>query len=129
MASTPFTGGGFGHFYAYAPVKIEYAIERFAMETKRQLDVLNRQLADREYILGDTYSLADIAIWPWYGTLVLGQAYDAGEFLAVAEYENLRRWAEAIGERPAAIRGRKVNRTTGDLADPLHARKDASDFL
>ena len=129
MASTPFMGGGFGHFYAYAPVKIEYAIDRFAMETKRQLDVLNRQLADREYILGESYSLADVAIWPWYGTVVLGQAYDAGEFLAVAECKNLRRWAEAIAERPAVIRGRKVNLMTGDLADQLHERHDASDFL
>ena len=129
MGSGPFLGGGFGHFYAYAPTKIEYAIDRFAMEVKRQLDVLDRQLADNEYIGGGSYSIADMAIWPWYGGLARGDAYgDAGTFLQVGDYKNLQRWTAQIGERPAVIRGRMVNRATGDLADQLHERHDAGDF-
>jgi GSH-dependent disulfide-bond oxidoreductase len=128
MGSAPYVGGGFGHFYAYAPVKIEYAIDRFAMETKRQLDVLNRRLADNEYISGNTYTIADIAIFPWYGALVKGWAYGAAEFLSVQEYEHVQRWVDKLLERPAVQRGRMVNRTHGELASQLHERHDASDF-
>jgi len=130
MGSAPFVGGGFGHFYAYAPAKFEYPIDRFAMETKRQLDVLDKQLADNEYIAGNEYTIADIAIWPWYGALAKGWLYnDAATFLSVHEYKNLQRWANAIAERPAVQRGRKVNRVFGDLDSQLHERHDASDFL
>ena len=128
MGSGPFIGGGFGHFYAYAPVKIQYAIDRYAMEAKRQLDVLDRRLAEAEYLAGDDYSIADMAVWPWYGALVLGQAYDAAEFLSVHEYRNVRRWTDAIAARPAVKRGRMVNRLTGDPAEQLHERHDARDF-
>jgi GST-like protein len=128
MGSTPYLGGGFGHFYAYAPTKIEYAIDRYAMETKRQLDVLDRNLAERDYIAGDEYTIADIAIWPWYGALVKGLLYEAEEFLQVHEYTNVVRWAERIGARPAARRGRMVNRTWGDPKSQLHERHDAGDF-
>lgn len=128
MGSAPFLGGGFGHFYAYAPVKIEYAIDRYAMEAKRQLDVLNQRLAVTEYVAGDAYTVADMAIWPWYGLLVKGQAYNAGEFLQVHEYTHVVRWAEQVAKRPAVQRGRKVNRVTGDLANQLRERHDASDF-
>jgi GSH-dependent disulfide-bond oxidoreductase len=128
MGSAPFLGGGFGHFYAYAPTKIEYAIDRFAMEVKRQMDVLDRRLADNEYLAGGEYTIADIAVWPWYGALAKGLLYDSGEFLQVQEYKNVRRWADAIGERPAAQRGRMVNRVVGDPANQLHERHDASDF-
>ena len=128
MGSAPFVGGGFGHFYTYAPVKIQYAIDRFAMETKRQLDVLDRRLADHEFLAGDGYTIADIAAWPWYGGLARGYAYDAAEFLQVQEYRNLQRWAEAIDGRPAVKRGRMVNRVTGDLAGQLHERHSATDF-
>ncbi|MBV61493.1 MAG: glutathione-dependent disulfide-bond oxidoreductase [Nevskiales bacterium] len=128
MGSAPFLGGGFGHFYAYAPIKIEYAINRYAMETKRQLDVLNRHLADHEYLAGHEYSIADIATWPWYGALVKGLLYDAGEFLQVQSYDHVIRWADAIAQRPAAQRGRMVNRVWGDPADQLPERHDASDF-
>jgi GSH-dependent disulfide-bond oxidoreductase len=128
MGSAPFVGGGFGHFYAYAPIKIEYAINRYAMETKRQLDVLERRLAQTEYVAGDLYTIADMAIWPWYGGMAKGKLYDAGEFLAVHEYLNVRRWADAIAARPAVKRGRMVNRTSGDPAEQLHERHDASDF-
>lgn len=128
MGSAPYLGGGFGHFYAYAPEKFEYAIDRFAMETKRQMDVLDRHLADNQYMAGDEYSIADMAIWAWYGALALGRLYDAGEFLDVASYKNVVRWAEEIGKRPAVIRGRKVNRVNGPLEDQLHERHDASDF-
>ena len=128
MGSGPFLGGGFGHFYAYAPSKIEYAIDRFAMEVKRQMDVLNRRLADNPYVGGADYSIADMAIWPWYGALARGQLYDAGEFLQVNEYTHVIRWADDIAERPAAQRGRMVNRVTGPLEEQLHERHDASDF-
>ncbi len=128
MGSAPYLGGGFGHFYAYAPTKIEYAIDRFAMEAKRQLDVLNRRLAESPYIGGDDYTIADMAIWPWYGALVMGQLYEAGEFLQVNEYTHVVRWAEEISNRPAAIRGRMVNRVTGPLDAQLHERHDLSDF-
>ncbi|MBU6407514.1 MAG: glutathione-dependent disulfide-bond oxidoreductase [Alphaproteobacteria bacterium] len=128
VASAPFLGGGFGHFYAYAPVKIEYAIDRYAMETKRQLDVLDRHLADKTYLCGETYSIADMAVWPWYGAMAKGLLYGAGEFLAVHEYERLNRWADQIGARPAVQRGRMVNCTWGDPAKQLHERHDASDF-
>ena len=129
MGSAPYLGGGFGHFYAYAPIKIEYAIDRFAMEVKRQLDVLDRRLADSAYIAGDSYTIADIAIWPWYGTLAKGLAYDAGEFLQVQEYKHVQRWTEAVGARPAVQRGRMVNRVTGPPAEQLRERHDAGDFL
>ncbi len=129
MGSAPFLGGGFGHFYAYAPFKIEYAIDRYAMEVKRQLDVLDRRLAESEYLGGKDYSIADIATWPWYGTLALGLAYDAGEFLQVQDYKNVQRWTAAIAARPAAQRGRMVNRVMGDPASQLHERHDAGDFL
>ncbi|MCY4396027.1 MAG: glutathione-dependent disulfide-bond oxidoreductase [Rhodospirillaceae bacterium] len=128
MGSAPYLGGGFGHFYAYAPVKIEYAIDRFAMEAKRQLDVLERHLAGHEYFAGDEYSIADMAIWPWYGALAKGRIYDAGEFLQVQEYAHVNRWSDAIAARPAVKRGRMVNRTMGDPASQLHERHDASDF-
>jgi GST-like protein len=128
MGSAPYVGGGFGHFYAYAPVKIEYAIDRFTMETKRQLDVLNRRLADHEYIAGDTYTIADIAILPWYGALVKGWAYGAAEFLSVQEYVHVQRWVDRLLERPAVQRGRMVNRTNGEPSSQLHERHDASDF-
>jgi GSH-dependent disulfide-bond oxidoreductase len=128
MGSAPYLGGGFGHFYAYAPEKIEYAIDRFTMETKRQLDVLNRRLAESPYLAGDAYTIADIAVWPWYGALAKGQLYEAGKFLQVQEYTHLLRWADAIAERPAARRGRMVNRTWGEPSSQLHERHDASDF-
>lgn len=128
MGSAPFLGGGFGHFYAYAPIKIEYAIDRYAMETKRQLDVLNQHLAKNEYMAGDEYTIADMAIWPWYGAMAKGLLYGAAEFLAVHEYKNVIRWADLIGARPAAKRGRMVNRVFGDPASQLHERHDASDF-
>jgi GST-like protein len=128
MGSAPYLGGGFGHFYAYAPTKIEYAIDRFAMETKRQLDVLDRRLAESRCLAGDDYTIADIAVWPWYGGLAKGLLYGAGEFLAVTEYKNVQRWADAIGARPAVRRGRIVNRFQGDPANQLHERHDASDF-
>ncbi len=128
MGSAPYLGGGFGHFYAYAPTKIEYAIDRFAMETKRQLDVLDRRLSESKYLAGDDYTIADIAVWPWYGGLAKGLLYGAGEFLAVHEYKNVQRWADLIGERPAVRRGRIVNRLQGDPANQLHERHDASDF-
>src|SRR6266436_3224852 len=126
--SAPYLGGGFGHFYAYAPTKIEYAIDRFAMEVKRQLDVLDRQLADNEYVAGDNYSIADIAIWPWYGSLAKGLLYGGGEFLGVQEYKNVQRWTDAIAKRPAVQRGRMVNRAWGELSSQLHERHDAGDF-
>ena len=128
MGSTPFLGGGFGHFYSYAPTKIEYAIDRFAMEVKRQMDVLNRRLAESPYVGGDEYTIADMAIWPWYGALAQGQLYEAGEFLQVNEYSHVMRWADEIGQRPAVIRGRMVNRVTGPLESQLHERHDAADF-
>lgn len=128
MGSAPYLGGGFGHFYAYAPIKIEYAIDRFAMEVKRQLDVLDKQLANNEFMAGDEYSIADMAIWPWYGSLAAGQAYDAGEFLQVQEYENVQRWMKQIAARPAVKRGRMVNRTFGKPESQLRERHDASDF-
>jgi GST-like protein len=128
MGAAPYLGGGFGHFYAYAPVKIEYAIDRFAMEVKRQLDVLDRRLAVSEFIAGPEYTIADMAIFPWYGSLVLGEAYSAGEFLQVAEYKNVQRWTALIGARPAVKRGRMVNRIVGDPAGQLRERHDAGDF-
>jgi GST-like protein len=128
MGSAPFLGGGFGHFYAYAPVKIEYAIDRYAMEVKRQLDVLDRRLAESAYLAGDEYTIADMAVWPWYGALVKGQLYGAGEFLQVQEYQHVLRWADEIAQRPAARRGRMVNRTWGEPSSQLHERHDASDF-
>ncbi|MFI4940664.1 MAG: glutathione-dependent disulfide-bond oxidoreductase [Burkholderiales bacterium] len=128
MGSAPFLGGGFGHFYAYAPTKIEYAIDRYAMEVKRQLDVLDRRLAVSAYIAGDEYSIADMAIWPWYGSLVKGQLYGAGEFLQVQEYTNVLRWTDQIAQRPAAKRGRMVNRVFGEPSSQLHERHDAGDF-
>ncbi|MGI9412013.1 MAG: glutathione-dependent disulfide-bond oxidoreductase [Hyphomicrobiaceae bacterium] len=128
MGSAPYLGGGFGHFYAYAPSKIEYAINRFAMETKRQLDVLDRHLADNEFMAGDEYSIADMAIWPWYGALAKGLLYDAGEFLSVQDYTNVTRWTDTIAQRPAVKRGRMVNRVAGNPASQLHERHDASDF-
>jgi GSH-dependent disulfide-bond oxidoreductase len=128
MGAAPYLGGGFGHFYAYAPTKIEYAINRFAMEAKRQLDVLDRRLADSEYLAGKEYTIADIAVWPWYGALAKGLIYEAGEFLQVQDYKNVRRWTDAIAERPAVKRGRMVNRTWGDPASQLHERHDAGDF-
>ena len=128
MGSAPFLGGGFGHFYAYAPAKIEYAIDRYAMEVKRQLDVLDRRLAESAYLAGEHYSIADIAVWPWYGTLVKGQLYEAGEFLQVHEYKNVLRWTDQIAQRPAVQRGRMVNRTWGQPSSQLHERHAASDF-
>lgn len=128
MGSAPFVGGGFGHFYAYAPEKIEYAINRYAMETKRQLDVLNRQLAVSEYVAGADYTIADMAIWPWYGAMVKGWSYGAAEFLSVSDYTHVIRWADQIWSRPAVKRGRMVNRVSGDPSEQLHERHDASDF-
>ena len=128
MGSAPFLGGGFGHFYAYAPTKIEYAIDRYAMEVKRQLDVLDRRLAESAYLAGDDYTIADMAVWPWYGNLVKGQQYDAGVFLDVQSYTNVVRWTDRIAERPAVQRGRMVNRVMGEPSSQLHERHDASDF-
>jgi Glutathione S-transferase len=128
MGSAPFLGGGFGHFYAYAPTKLEYPINRYAMEAKRQLDVLDRRLADNEFIAGADYTIADMAIWPWYGGLVKGWLYDAAEFLSVQDYTNVVRWADQIFARPAVARGRKVNRTSGEPSSQLHERHDAGDF-
>jgi GST-like protein len=128
VGSAPYLGGGFGHFYAYAPSKIEYAIDRFAMETKRQLDVLDRRLAESKYLAGDHYTIADMAVWPWYGGLAKGLLYGAGEFLSVGDYKHLQAWADRIGERPAVKRGRIVNRAQGDPAHQLRERHDASDF-
>ena len=128
MGSAPFLGGGFGHFYAYAPTKIEYAIDRYAMEVKRQLDVLDRRLAESPYLAGDDYTIADIAVWPWYGVLVKGEVYEAGEFLQVQSYTHVMRWADQIGQRPAVQRGRMVNRTSGEPSSQLLERHDASDF-
>lgn len=128
MGSAPYLGGGFGHFYAYAPAKFEYAINRFTMETKRQLDVLDKRLAQSRYIAGDDYTIADIAIWPWYGALSKGLLYGAGEFLQVQEYTHVVRWADEIAQRPAVVRGRMVNRAFGPLESQLHERHDASDF-
>ena len=128
MGSAPYLGGGFGHFYAYAPYPMEYPINRFAMEVKRQLDVLDRHLADNRYITGDDYTIADMAIFPWYGRTVHGESYNAGEFLDVQSYTNVLRWADEIAERPAVVRGRMVNKTSGDPATQLHERHAASDF-
>jgi len=128
MGSGPYLGGGFGHFYAYAPIKIEYAIDRFAMEVKRQLDVLDRRLADHRYLAGAAYTIADMAVWPWYGALVQGQVYGAAEFLDVASYTHVQRWTKVIAERPAVQRGRMVNRTFGKAEHQLRERHDASDF-
>ncbi|HHP7874676.1 glutathione-dependent disulfide-bond oxidoreductase [Acinetobacter baumannii] len=128
MGSAPYLGGGFGHFYAYAPIKVEYAINRFALETKRLLDVLDQHLAKHEYLAGSEYSIADIAAFPWYGGLVKNWVYNGAEFLGVDQYKNVQRWADAILARPAVQRGRMVNRTFGDLATQLHERHDASDF-
>jgi GSH-dependent disulfide-bond oxidoreductase len=128
MGSAPFLGGGFGHFYAYAPIKIEYAINRYAMETKRQMDVLDQHLATHTYMAGDDYTIADMAIWPWYGALSKGLLYEAGEFLAVQDYKNVARWSDLVGARPAVKRGRMVNRVMGDPKAQLHERHDASDF-
>jgi len=128
MGSAPYLGGGFGHFYAYAPVKIEYAIDRFAMETKRQLDVLDRHLADNRYMAGDQYTIADMAIWPWYGALAKGLLYEGGEFLQVQDYRHVQRWTDELAERPAVRRGRMVNRMQGAPASQLRERHDASDF-
>jgi GST-like protein len=128
MGSAPYLGGGFGHFYAYAPTKMEYPINRFAMETKRQLDVLDKRLAQSRYIAGDDYTIADIAIWPWYGALAKGLLYEAAEFLQVHEYTHVVRWADEIAKRPAVVRGRMVNSSFGPLESQLHERHDASDF-
>ncbi len=128
MGSAPYLGGGFGHFYSYAPTKIEYAIDRFAMEVKRQLDVLDRHLANHEYLAADQYSIADIAVFPWYGGLVKGWSYGAAEFLSVGDYRHVQRWADLIYARPAVKRGRMVNRTSGEPAEQLRERHDASDF-
>ncbi|QDG52526.1 glutathione-dependent disulfide-bond oxidoreductase [Persicimonas caeni] len=129
MGSAPYLGGGFGHFFQYAPVRLKYPIDRFAMETKRQLDVLDKRLAENAYMAGEEYSIADMAIWPWYGKLVRDEIYDnAGEFLSVHEYECVRRWADAIADRPAVIRGERVNRTWGDESEQVPERHDASDF-
>ena len=128
MGSAPYLGGGFGHFYVYAPEKFEYAIDRFTMEAKRQLDVLDKQLANNQYICGDDYTIADIAIWPWYGQVVLNIVYEAAEFLQAHEYKHLNRWAKEIEARPAVKRGKMVNKTSGPLEGQLHERHDASDF-
>ena len=128
MGSAPYLGGGLGHFYAYAPLKIEYAIDRFAMEVKRQLDVLDRRLAESAYLAGDVYTIADMAVWPWYGALAKGLLYEAGEFLQVQEYENIQRWTDQIAERPAVNRGRMVNRAWGEPSSQLPERHEASDF-
>jgi GST-like protein len=128
MGSAPYLGGGFGHFYAYAPSKMEYPINRFAMETKRQLDVLDRHLAEHQYLAGKEYSIADMAVWPWYGVLAFGKIYDAAEFLSVHEYKNVLRWANEIEARPGTKRGKMVNRSWGEPSEQLHERHDASDF-
>jgi GSH-dependent disulfide-bond oxidoreductase len=128
MGAAPYLGGGFGHFYAYAPSKIEYAIDRYAMEVKRQLDVLDRRLAESAYLAGEAYTIADIAVWPWYGALAKGLLYESGEFLQVQEYKHVQRWTTAIAERPAVQRGRMVNRTWGQPSSQLHERHEASDF-
>jgi GST-like protein len=128
MGSAPFVGGGFGHFYAYAPVKIEYAIDRYAMETKRQMDVLNQRLAQHRYVAGDDYTVADMAIWPWYGAMARGEMYEAGEFLQVHEYTHVQRWAQELFDRPAVRRGRMINRVRGEPSTQLHERHEASDF-
>jgi GST-like protein len=128
VGSAPYLGGGFGHFYAYAPIKIEYAIDRFAMEVKRQLDVLERRLADHQYIAGNAYTIADMAIFPWYGGLVKGWSYGAAEFLSVQDYKHVQRWADMLLERPAVRRGRMVNRTSGEPSTQLRERHDARDF-
>ena len=128
MGSAPFLGGGFGHFYAYAPSKIEYAIDRYAMEVKRQLDVLDRRLAESPYVAGEEYTIADMAIWPWYGALAKGQLYEAGEFLQVEAYTHVLRWTDELAQRPAVRRGRMVNRTIGNPASQLHERHDRGDF-
>jgi GSH-dependent disulfide-bond oxidoreductase len=128
MGSAPFLGGGFGHFYAYAPYKMQYPIDRYAMEVKRQMDVLDRNLADRPFVAGDDYTIADMAIWPWYGGMAKGLMYEAGEFLSVQDYKNVIRWADAIGARPPVQRGRMVNRTFGEPSSQLRERHDASDF-
>ena len=128
MGSAPFVGGGFGHFYAYAPAKFEYAIDRYAMETKRQMDVLDRRLAESEYVAGADYTIADMAIWPWYGGMAKGLLYGAAEFISVHEYKNVIRWADQLAARPAVKRGRIVNRMSGNPAEQLHERHDASDF-
>ncbi|GAA0575038.1 glutathione-dependent disulfide-bond oxidoreductase [Craurococcus roseus] len=128
MGAAPYLGGGFGHFYAYAPTKMEYPIDRFAMEVKRQLDVLDRRLAETEYVAGGDYTIADMAIWPWYGGLAKGWLYDAAEFLQVDDYRNVQRWADAVGARPAVRRGRMVNRVSGEPSSQLHERHDAQDF-
>jgi GST-like protein len=128
MGAAPFLGGGFGHFYAYAPAKIEYAIDRYAMEVKRQLDVLDQRLAETAYLAGADYSIADIAVWPWYGALAKGLLYESGEFLQVQDYKHVQRWTEAIAQRPAVKRGRMVNRTWGQPSSQLHERHEASDF-
>ena len=128
MGSAPYLGGGFGHFYAYAPLKIEYAIDRFAMETKRQLDVLDRRLGESKFLGGNDYTIADMAVWPWYGGLAKGLLYGGGEFLSVQDYKNVQRWTDAIAQRPAVKRGRIVNRLQGDPSNQLHERHDASDF-
>jgi len=128
MGSAPYLGGGFGHFYAYAPTKQEYPINRFAMEVKRQMDVLDKRLANNRYLAGDEYTIADIAVWPWYGNLAMGIQYDAGEFLQVQDYTHVQRWTKEIAQRPAAQRGRMVNRVTGKPESQLHERHDASDF-
>jgi GST-like protein len=128
MGSAPYLGGGFGHFYAYAPTKIEYAIDRFAMEVKRQLDVLDRRLAESAYVAGPDYTIADIAIFPWYGGLAKGLQYGAAEFLSVQDYTHVQRWADRLLERPAVRRGRIVNRLSGEPSEQLRERHDASDF-
>lgn len=128
MGSAPFVGGGFGHFYAYAPEKLQYPIDRYAMETKRQLDVLERELANNQFVAGNEYTIADMAIWPWYGGMVRGELYDAGEFLSVHEYRHVRRWADEIAARPAVVRGRKVNRVRGNPDEQVPERHDASDL-
>ena len=128
MGSGPFLGGGFGHFYAYAPEKFQYPIDRFAMEVKRQMDVLDKRLAEHEFLAGSDYTVADMAVWPWYGALAKGQLYEAGEFLQVQQYTHVLRWADQIARRPAVQRGRKVNRTWGEPSSQLHERHDASDF-
>ncbi len=128
MGSAPYLGGGFGHFYAFAPIKIEYAIDRFAMEVKRQMDVLDRRLADNEYLVGSQYTIADMAVWPWYGALAKGLMYEAGEFLQVGTYKNLQRWTDMIAARPTVQRGRMVNRIFGDPVSQLRERHEASDF-
>ena len=128
MGSAPYVGGGFGHFYSYAPVKIKYCIDRFSMEVKRQMDVLDQHLATNKYFCGDEYTIADIAIWPWYGNFIIGNQYNAAEFLDVSSYKHLTRWAQEVSDRPAVKRGRMVNRTWGELSEQLHERHDASDF-